>query len=277
MANFETSFERLLIYFQGGVRRSVVIFCGASLVLSIPIFFLGQGLAGAWNTYGPNPINLDTQTQLLNTVTDLTVSGYTISRTQSISLVTGETVFYVSINNKASADIGYFPFVYDISLLDSKNVTILQKTNSQYLLPGETKYIVVNSSNEDAQNLKISPIKSDSRALRLNDLSKTLKQKVNLEIRNAVINNPESSNEVELSFLVKNQDIVKIKTAELTYVIRDDRDRVVGIGQYQIQNLKAGEERPIQFKYPKSKTKKATRLTIDPQVNYLDENNIVLE
>jgi len=277
MANFENNLSGLLVYFQDGIRRSILIFCGIGFLFLIPLYFLAQGASNVWSSSELNKERLNLANILYPSL-DLSVSEYIISRTQRIDLINGDTVFYTTINNRTNSEVGYFPFVYDVALLDVKDQVISQKTYSEYLLPGELKYIVVSSANGQAQNLKITPSESNSQPTKLDKTQNTLASKSReLEIRNPNVVSQEGQTELDVNFLVKNKSIIKIATVDLTYIVRDDRDRILGIGQYQIFNLRADEERQLSLKYPKPKVRKATRLDVKWEVNYLDKNNLILE
>jgi hypothetical protein len=265
--------ETASLYFQGGVRRSVIIFTGVCIVLMAPAFFLGQSLSAIWSTLPANSDKIQNKNIYIQKF--LSENEYSIDRSQLVPLSTGGTVLYTTINNRQNLDYGYYPFVYRVQVLDIQNSIIYEKIEQSYLLPGDIKYVVVAPGDDRGVSLRVST-EPDTRTLLYNPQSINLSKRINVEIRNPSVTDNDGDPNLILRASIKNNDIVRLKVVDLMYLIRDNRDRVVGIGQYKLENLQPGEERDFYLTYPKPRYRRATRLDIRTFVNYLDNNNIVL-
>jgi hypothetical protein len=265
--------ETASLYFQGGVRRSVIIFAGICIVLMAPAFFLGQSLSAIWSTLPANPDHIQNKNIYIQKI--LSENDYSIDRSQLVPLSTGGTVLYTTINNRQNQDYGYYPFVYRVQVLDIQNSIIYEKIEQSYLLPGDIKYVVVAPGDDRGVSLRVST-EPDTRTLLYNPQAINLSKRINVEVRNPTVTDGDGEASLVLRALIKNNDIVRLKVVDLMYLIRDNRDRVVGVGQYKLENLQPGEEREFYLTYPKPRYRRATRLDIRTFVNYLDDNNIVL-
>ncbi|MEI6728458.1 MAG: hypothetical protein WCK98_02340 [bacterium] len=265
--------ETASLYFHGGVRRSVIIFAGICIVLMAPAFFLGQSLSAIWSTLPANPDHI--QNKNIYIQKNLSENDYSIDRSQLVPLSTSGTVLYTTINNRQNQDYGYYPFVYRVQVLDIQNSIIYEKIEQSYLLPGDIKYVVVAPGDDRGVTLRVST-EPDTRTLLYNPQAINLSKRINVEVRNPTVTDGDGEASLVLRASIKNKDIVRLKIVDLMYLIRDNRDRVVGVGQYKLENLQPGEEREFYLTYPKPRYRRATRLDIRTFVNYLDDNNIVL-
>ena len=265
--------ETASLYFQGGVRRSVIIFAGVCIVLTAPAFFLGQSLSAIWSTLPANPDRIQNKNIYIQKI--LSENDYSIDRSQLVPLSKGGTVLYTTINNRQNQDYGYYPFVYRVQVLDIQNSIIYEKIEQSYLLPGDIKYVVVAPGDDRGVSLRVST-EPDTRTLLYNPQAINLSKRINVEVRNPTVTDGDGEASLVLRATIKNNDIVRLKVVDLMYLIRDNRDRVVGVGQYKLENLQPGEEREFYLTYPKPRYRRATRLDIRTFVNYLDDNNIVL-
>lgn len=265
--------ESASIYFQGGVRRWIIIFLGILLVLLMPFYFAGQALATFWSSSDWNSESIFYK-EIFEPKT-VPISDYRIDRSVSVPLGNNETVLYTTINNSKNQTIGYFPFVYRLQVLDATKKIVYESVETSYLLPGEVKYVIANPKNDQGYDLVVTTDPRTQPVL-FNPQADNLAKNVQVETRNPVVNNNTDSDQLEVTALVKNKGLVEIRNLDILYIIRDARDRVVGIGEKQILNLRSGEERPISAMYPKPKYRTATRLEIRASVNYLDKENILI-
>jgi hypothetical protein len=265
--------ESASIYFQGGVRKSIIIFLGILLILLMPFYFFGQIMAGFWSNNSKN-----SQAIFYKEIFEpknVLVSNYQIDRSVSVPLVNSETVLYTTINNTKNQTIGYFPFVYRLQVLDANKKIVYENVESTYLLPGEVKYIIANPKNDKGYDLVITKDPKTQPVL-YNPQADNLAKSVMVQTRNPIVKNNPENDQLEMTALIKNNGLVEIRSLDILYIARDARDRVVGIGEKQIMNLRSSEEREISVIYPKPKYRKATRLEVRAFVNYLDKENIIV-
>jgi hypothetical protein len=270
--DLQYNLENFALWFQGGIRRWVLIFVGICVVLLAPMYFLGILLSNTWNTFGGNPNRYDDR-QIL-TKKSIPEQDWVISKTQVVPLATGENVLYVSISNKANPLIGYFPFVYDIQILDKDGKALFNETQENYILPGTIRYLVVKSSNPQAAEVRLVR-NTKTQPIYYNPNSKTIRE-ADVRLINQNLRDITFTRDLEISATLKNFDRRQIKVLDILYILRDSRQSVVGIGTVQLTNLKPGEESSFKFLYPKPAERIATILDLQWTVNYLDEDNLFL-
>jgi hypothetical protein len=268
--------ETASLYFQGGVRRSVLIFAGICILLVAPLYFFGQLAAQVWFQAPFNPAGFNPKNSLIQTKV-VANNDYIIERTQFVPLIGGRTILYTTINNRQNQQVGYLPFIYRVQILNSEGSILSNEIKQSYLLPGEVKYIiqeVQDSDEETATELRVST-EPKTQGILYNPAEDNLAERINIEVRNPTISEYNGDN-LRLEALVKNDDLVKIRNLDLLYIIRDDRDRVVGIGEFRLEDVNPQEEREFSLVYPKPRFRTATRLEVRAFVNYLNQDNVVL-
>lgn len=273
LENLSQNVETASLYFQGGVRRGIIIFLGICLLFLEPVYFLGQLGATVWANSDFNP-NKITSKQIVNQKL-ISETDFSIDRSQLVPLVGDETVLYTTINNRSNTLIGYWPFVYRMQVLDNKGTIVEEKIETSYLLPGEVGYVIANPGNDLGTRLVISP-EPETVPILFNPFGVSLRDRINVQVRNNSVTEIPNSDQLQITAILKNVDLVEIRALDILYIIRDSRDRVVGIGKYKIDYLAPGAEREFSLKYPKPKFRRAVRLDIRTFVNYLDKNSVFL-
>jgi hypothetical protein len=265
--NLQYKLENAALYFQGGVRRNILIIGGICLVLIVPFYFLGQLASGLYKQVWYN--NKDFFIAK-NTVT----KDFIISSTQVAPLINGQNDLYVSIDNKANPEIGYFPWVYTLQSIDANGIITSQERTNTYLLPGDVTYVL--SKNRDVGAVKLNLIKEPGTvAVNYNPNANKLLKKPNITTLTKTVK-PSTSNpdEIELYAEFRNDDIVTIGTVDVLYIVRDTQESVVGVGKFSFGGFVPGSKRELIQSYPKPKDREAKDLEVRINVNYLDSNNI---
>ncbi len=259
--NLQTKIERWSLYFQGGIRRSVLIFLGIALVLLAPLFFLGQ-----FSSYLFGLTWIDESNTVIEKT--LVVNDFTVSQTQSVELINGEKDLYASINNKTNEEVGFTPWIYTTQILDGEGTILSQKTRRSYILPNDINFVVERSTDPAGKELKIITEPSTV-PVKYNPNNESL-QEPNLRILSSrIIDNIEGDNLIIEGNMI-NEDKVEIKTVNILFIIRDTRESVIGIGTYSFDGFKPGTERGFSLSYPKPKDREPKLLDLRWSVNYLD-------
>lgn len=267
MDNLQYRLENASLYFQGGVRRSVLIFSGVCILLLAPLYFLGQLSSNLWKQTWFD-------SQEIYIAKQIPQREYEISETQIVPLANGSRELYLSVNNFANREIGFFPWVYTLQVLDAGDSLLSQQTYRSYLLPEETKYIVHRSNDGNASKLRIIQ-EPATQAYRYNPNANRILKEPNIEIRSPGFE-LNSDDSLTIRAVFKNNDIVNVNSVNVLYIIRDTRQSVVGIGEYSFNGFSAGSEREMRLNYPKPKDREPRFLDIRWSVNYLDSRNILL-
>lgn len=267
--NFQYKIENFSIAFQGGVRRGIIIFIGACFILLGPFYFAGQLSANLYkNTW------FDSKNEVIPK--NLKQANYEVSETQLVPLTSGLTALYISVNNKANPTVGYYPWVYTLQITSKDGTLLDQQKFTSYLLPGEAKYLTLNSTNPDANKLTLIEEPETSKVFYNSNANNN--QKVpDIQIRNDQVISVPDSNTLKVSAIFKNNTQFLIEKVDVLFIIRDSRQSVVGIGTYNFSGFVAGSERIVELDYPKSREREARFLDLRWTVNYLDKNSIVLK
>ncbi len=276
MSSFASALESFMLNFQNGVRRSVLIFAGIIIFLLIPVYFVAQGISAFWSVSEFNP-NTIVYENIVNPKTT-TIYNYRVDRSQNVPLINGETVLYTTINNNINQNVGYFPYHYRIQVLDSERSIVFENNYKSYILPGKVKYLIINPANDKGLTLNIIE-EPKTQVVLFNKLANDFDEiSESIEVRNPQLKeSSENKNQLEISGIIKNKSLVEIKEVDVLYIIRGTRDKVVGIGEQKISNLKPGEERLFFSFYPKPKYRRATKLDLRATVNYLDSSNFRIQ
>jgi hypothetical protein len=271
-SNFNYQMENLILWFQGGVRRSVLIFAGVCMLLIVPFFFLGTVISNFWSTTPINPSKNDLNTKYASKV--IPEKDLIISSSQNIAMLDGTKVIYVSLDNKANTEVGYYPFVYNLQILDDNGSLIKEEVGLEtYILPQSVKFLTVSA---DSRASKINIQKTNRTQKVLFNQNSKRKKDVNLVVLEPKVEDITFTNNLKISGKIRNSDTAFVRKFDILYTIRDTRQLVSGIGYLGIENLAPGEERRFELLYPKAEGRTATVLEVLPIINYLDENNIVI-
>ncbi|MEM1312200.1 MAG: hypothetical protein AAGF07_01925 [Patescibacteria group bacterium] len=265
--------ENISLYFQGGVRRSVLIFAGICLVLLAPAYFIAQQISNLWfqAPFNPNRFR-DNNIVIAKNISEKEVL---IGETQVTNLINGENTLYLTINNKVNPEIGFFPYVYTVQILTDEDAVVTQKKYRSYLLPNEIKYIVATSP--DPSGTKLNIIKEpETQPVNYNPNQTGISKQPNVVIKEQSVRNIPGTDKLEVRAVFKNEDQVYIDNIDVLYIIRDTRESVVGIGEYSFQGFLPNTERDITLQYPQPKDRLATQADIRWSVNYLDSSIIRL-
>ncbi len=267
--NLQYKIENLSLYFQGGIRRSILIFTGVSIALLAPIYFLGQLSSNLWFNTSANPNKFDSS-NIVNPK-NLSEEPLIFSDTQIVRLIGGENTLYTTINNKANSEIGYWPFIYSIQSLDKDDKVIFQKRAQTYILPGQTKYIVL--PNTTGEKLKIIR-EPETKAVSYNPNQIGIYREPKIVIKDQTVVKDEKSNTLKVKAIFKNDDQLYINLVDVLYIIRDSRQSVVGIGEYTFESFYPGTEKNIEIDYPMPLNRLATQPDIRWSINYLDNSTL---
>lgn len=271
--NLQRRIENWSIYFQGGVRRGVIIFSIVCLILLAPLYFLGIFISSVWFSLPINAERFDTTQYFAPKF--ITENPIGISTTQVVDLKDGSKELYLTLDNKSNPQIGFYPFVYNLQVLDANGAALSNERRSTYILPGDIAYIVYNSPNGQANRLVLSRDQNSTVPVYYNPQSRRFRNP-QLRITNENFQIRTFTNDMTVRFTIRNEDQVNIGRVNILFTIRDTRESVVGIGDFVVENLRAGEQRDINIPYTQPLQREPRFVNIITQVNYLDADNLKL-
>jgi hypothetical protein len=271
--NLQYKTENFSLYFQGGVRRSLIIFAGICLVMLVPTYFLGQQISNLWSQVSINPNHFNSKNIVIPK--NLDQQPLDIGTTQVVKLANGQNTLYLTVNNKANPQVGYFPFVYTLQILTANGQILSQKKYQNYLLPGDIKYVVADSADPTGVDMKLI-VEPETQAISYNPNQVGISKSPNIVIKGQSVTNLPNSTDLQVDALFKNQDQVDVDSVDVLYIIRDARESVVGIGTYTFNGFLNGTEREMNLNYPQPADRSATQADVRWSVNYLDPSIIKL-
>jgi hypothetical protein len=242
--------ERLSDSFKLGVRKSILIFCGVALALIIPMYYLSAMVANWWFYAPVNPFGISSlQIAQNKTIAKIDVK---IKDAGSSELVGGEKILMSFLDNSQNLSSGYNPLVYKKQVFDNKENLILEKIEKSYLLPAQIKYITATTDNIDSSRIAIQ-ILPESRLVEFNSKANPLLNDIAVEVRDRTIEDLGDTLRIRSS--IKNNSNFIIKKVDLTLLIRDTLDSIVGVQITGIQDFQPGFLQEVSFDYPKPKNK----------------------
>ncbi len=265
--NLQYQIENLSIYFQGGIRRGILIFAGISIVLLAPSYFVAQQINNFWSNAGFNPNRINTSNIVI--AKNFNIQKFETSSTQVVQLINNENSLYVTEDNKINPEVGFFPFVYSVQTLNNSGAILSQQTKRTYILPGEPKYIVAQSPDNSATTLKIQQL-PETKPILYNQANPTVLKKPKVEILSKNIEVDDQNKSMKIRITVKNGEDFGIRQIDFLIIVRGSRQDVIGIREYSLDSTGPGERTfSVDYPLPKSGSVPATA-DIRWSVNYLD-------
>lgn len=263
--DFQYKLENLSLYFQGGVRRSIIIFSVVLLILVFPTYYVGKFISGLT---AKSYLNLDS----FALDSKLNIKDYIIGKTQMAYLHDGSAVLYAAVQNKQNRDVGFYPWNYSIQIFD-KNGAILspKETFSSFLLPDDNKYIVVKAP-AGAANMTVLEEAGTQRVI-YNANANPLLTVPNITVQNNKVLVNSATKTMSISSVLRNEDRRFISTIDVTYFVRDSQESILYVGTSSFNGFVAGADR--EFSVPNLPLpQKGDPKSVDVRwsVNYLAPN-----
>ncbi len=265
--NFSNKKNFLKNFVAGGVRRNIWIFVIFCLILIFPFYLIGMFLGNTISGVVYDKSDIVSQK-------NIEIADYEIGETEVVSLNNGEKDLYVRVSNSLNKEVGFFPWVYTYQVLNKQGEVLDQGENSDYLLPGEVKYVIIRTDSEEASEVRLTD-NQDTTPVFFNQESGNIAEP-KIVIASNDFEETEDGDSLLLKINIRNDDILTIKEIDVTYIIRDTRQSVVGIGKTKVRNLKPDESRDLNIKHPKPENRTPNYLEPRWSINYLDENAVFL-
>jgi len=269
LENLQYKFENLSMYFQGGVRRSIIIFAVILLIAIFPAYYLGKfgsGLSARsylnLNGFAINP--------------KIEIYDYEIGKTQRAELKDGTSVLYAAIRNKKNRDVGFSPWNYSVQILDKDGAVITPKeVFSSYLLPDDNKFIVVQSpiNGVDMQIIQ----EPGTQKINYNPNANPLLTVPNITVQNNRVELDTQNQTMTVSALLRNEDKRTVETIEVTYFVRDTQESILYVGTSSFNGFAPGAQRDFRINnLPLPVTGSPRSVDVRWSVNYLRAGTIKL-
>jgi len=260
--------ESLLLKIKRDVRLTFWIILGISILLAWPATFLGGFISSSIRSSSlatadiVQPKNIQKQ-------------DYIISETQKSDLANGERLLYVTVNNKQNKEVGFWPWVYTIQVLNSSGSIVQQETARSYLLPEEVKFVTITTS-QTGETIKIQEVSNQTRAIIYNPEASDILKEPNISIIKNDLVDSGKNNKLNAAITLRNNDNIFIEQMNLLYLVRDSRGAVVGGGTTTVTGFAPGTTRDLNVDYIKPLDRIPRTLELRWSVNYLDPSTIRL-
>ena len=263
--SLQRGLERFSIFFQGGVRRGILYFLGICLVLAWPMQYVGKYAAllvgQASLEEGPAAVLPGAQQADLD-----------IGPAQFVELASGERDFYLEVDNKANPRFGFSPWIYELRLLDDTGRLIESKTRESYVLPGDAKYVTLRDTTGTATRMELVE-QAGTQIVDYNPEANPFQRLPQVTVSNEEIR-PGALNQLQVRALFTNRDKLRVGTMDVTYIIRNRRQEIIGIGEGQFNGFTPGETRDFIANHPANASEEAQFPEIEWSTNYLQEGNV---
>jgi hypothetical protein len=258
-----------------GLKKIVWVFMILTLVLIVPAYYAGTSAANSF-------ISADKEKPLVNQISTV-LPEYSIDRANILAYNDGKRGYYVKVSNKITRDpikrdVGYFPWVYDYTIKDSSG-TILETTQKvSYLLPNQDTYVIGPISKDAGLQFEIKTNEEKSVPRRFNLKSSQFTELPSVTIVSKAITKVKKDNPnlVDIGFTIRNNSNYDIKSVDNFFLLRSVDAKIIGVGRYTTDNLKANSQQEIALAYPNPNLGTNTSIEVSPQYNYLDQENVVL-
>lgn len=183
----------------------------------------------------------------------------------------GQLDLYAEIYNPNSAYGSKF-FDYEFIFKDSSGATVLSKKGKDFILPGETKYIIeLNASSEKEFSTAEFKITNPQWIEFTEEYSKPELRVTNKKY--SEINSAEVFSEAR--GLLKNDSPYDFSSIVIKVVLKDIDGNVLGLNSTEIKTVKTSEEREFLVFWPKKFPGAVMQVEVQPEVNIFDSESFM--
>lgn len=183
----------------------------------------------------------------------------------------GQYDFWALVSNP-NGSFGAKSFQYEIKLKDASGVVLVQKSGTEFILPGEKKYIVENNLN--STNL---PASADF------NISKTewvefnnYYEKPNLTVVNKNYSQISSGVGYAEAFgLLKNESPYDFNIIKIQVILKDSSGKITALNSTEMRTVKSGEERDFKTLWLNRFSGEVISVETQPEVNIFESEAFI--
>ncbi len=162
--------------------------------------------------------------------------------------ISGKYDFYVQITNP-NATFGDKNFYYTLNLKDASGNVMVARKGSNFILPGERKYVIENNIESSSAPSSIDFVIESSDWVEFNSYY----EKPNLQIVNKNYNEISGgSGFSEASGLLKNTTSFDFSLIKVEVLLEDSAGNILAINSTQMNTVSSGEQRDFKVSWPSS-------------------------
>jgi len=178
---------------------------------------------------------------------------------------------YGVVSNPNQA-LGSSNFNYQFTIKDAAGTIIATNNGTGFILPGETKYLVVSNQALQGAPAKVELTLSNPQWVEVNDLY----EKPQLKIVNK--NYDEITSGVgfsEVTGLLKNESPLDFSSIKLEIILEDEQGQVIALNSTQMNTVQAGENRDFRVSWPNKFPGTVANMEVQPEVNVFSSDAFV--
>jgi hypothetical protein len=179
--------------------------------------------------------------------------------------------FYARINNP-NAVFGSKKFDYTVQFKDFNGEIITTRKGSDFILPREKKYIVIENVDSDSKPIKANLKINNSNWVKFNNYYK----KPDVEIINKKYNEVSNGiNFAEVYGLLKNNSPYDFNSIKIKVILKDDKDKVVALNSTQMNTINSGEQRDFKLFWPHRFNGSVSNMEVQAEVDIFNSNAFI--
>jgi hypothetical protein len=179
--------------------------------------------------------------------------------------------FWVLISNP-NRSFGAESFQYKIKLKDNSGGLISEKIGTEFILPGEKKYIV-----ENGLSLENYPVQVEFSIEKVDWKEfDDYYEKPNLSIVNKSYNQISSGvGFAEALGLLKNESPYDFNVIKIQIILKDSSGKIIALNSTEMRTVKSGEERDFRALWPNHFSEEVARVEAQAEVNIFESEAFI--
>ncbi len=173
---------------------------------------------------------------------------------------------YAQVEN-SNQNLGSNKFFYQWTVKDSSGAIIASKSGANFILPGETKYVIENNLAVKDTPDKIELFISNPEWVEANEFYEAPQLKIVNKQYNEISSGVGFSEAVGL---LKNESPLDFSKIKIKIILKNDFGKIVAINSTELNTVKSGENREFRAGWPSRFPGSVSNMEIQPEVNVFD-------
>ncbi len=191
----------------------------------------------------------------------------TVSSTKLIKAGDRDYDFVAEIDNP-HPDFGASEVVYELRLMGNDNSELLKRDGIFYILPGQTKFLILPFLTTETN---VSSISLDIKSAKWQKIDSL--EGMNLLVRNEKYTS--SGNTGIVNAVIKNDSDFEFEVVDIDVLLYDFQGEIIGVNKTDIRTFLARSERSFQVVWPFLIRSNVSRIEIRPSTNLFENSNFI--
>ena len=164
-----------------------------------------------------------------------------------------------------NSDLGSSKVDYDVIFMDTGGAEVDRRSLTFYILPGQTKHIILNSIKIKAEAFKVKLVIKN---VAWEKLSLFDPQLISFPIRD------KQFKDTDFGAIIRNESDFDFDTVDIGIILYDKDNKVIGVNRSNVNTLLSRTERYFKVVWPAS-IQNVFRIDVEPSTNILDNLNFI--